>query len=74
MQDYKKGTVSVIMGIGVILIGNININPFFVNVIQGIVGVLIYIILMFIIKDEVQKEIFMKLILISSKSKKLTFN
>lgn len=57
--------VSVIMGIAVLLIGNININPFFVNVIQGIVGVLIYIILMFIIKDEVQKEIFMKLILIS---------
>lgn len=60
----KYLVVSMIMGAIVILIGKININPFLLNIIQGISGILIYAVIMFIIKDEVQKEIFMKLRLV----------
>lgn len=62
--------VAIIMGIIVFKIGKLINNPFFANIVQGIVGVVIYISVMFILKDEIQKEIIEKAIYIFNKMNK----
>ena len=57
LSIVKYIIVSVIMGVIVIFIGNCINNGMLANIIQGISGVIIYIVIMFIIKDDVQKEI-----------------
>ncbi|WP_195986658.1 oligosaccharide flippase family protein [Clostridium sp. D53t1_180928_C8] len=52
----KYVIVSLIMGVFVVFIGNSISNGMLANIVQGISGVVIYIVIMFIIKDEVQKE------------------
>ena len=52
----KYVIVSLIMGVVVVFIGNSISNGMLANIVQGISGVVIYIVIMFIIKDEVQKE------------------
>lgn len=56
LSILKYIIVSVIMGVIVIFIGNCINNGMLANIIQGISGVIIYIVIMFIIKDDVQKE------------------
>lgn len=56
LSIVKYIIVSVIMGVIVIFIGNCINNGMLANIIQGISGVIIYIVIMFIIKDDVQKE------------------
>ena len=56
LSIVKYIIVSVIMGVIVILIGNSINSGMLANVMQGIAGVIIYIVIMFIIKDDVQKE------------------
>lgn len=52
----KYGIVSLIMGGSVIFIGNTISNGMLANIAQGICGVIIYVGIMFIIKDDVQQE------------------
>lgn len=52
----KYVVVSIIMGIVVTFIGNSISNGMLANVVQGISGVVIYIGIMFIIKDDIQRE------------------
>ena len=56
LSIVKYIIVSVIMGVTVIFIGNCINNGMLANIMQGISGVIIYIVIMFIIKDDVQKE------------------
>lgn len=56
LSIVKYIIVSVIMGVIVIFIGNCINNGMLANIMQGISGVIIYIVIMFIIKDDVQKE------------------
>lgn len=56
LSILKYIIVSVIMGVIVIFIGNCINNGMLANIMQGISGVIIYIVIMFIIKDDVQKE------------------
>ena len=56
LSIVKYIIVSVIMGVIVIFIGNCINNGMLANIIQGISGIIIYIVIMFIIKDDVQKE------------------
>ena len=56
LSILKYIIVSVIMGVIVIFIGNCINNGMLANIIQGISGFIIYIVIMFIIKDDVQKE------------------
>lgn len=56
LSIVKYIIVSVIMGVIVIFVGNCINNGMLANIMQGISGVIIYIVIMFIIKDDVQKE------------------
>ena len=42
-------------------------NPFMANIVQGIVGVVIYVGILFVIKDEVQQEVIERVILMIKK-------
>lgn len=52
----KYLVASIIMGLVIIQIGNIINNEFIANVIQVVSGISVYVLIMFIIKDDVQKE------------------
>ena len=56
LSIVKYIIVSAIMGVIVIFIGNGINNGMLANIIQGVAGVIIYIVIMFVIKDDVQKE------------------
>lgn len=58
----KYFIAAIFMGMVIVPIGNIIKNGFTANIIQAILGVSIYIFIMFIIKDKVQREIFKKFI------------
>ena len=63
----KYVVVAAIMGIVVSFIGGIIANPFMANIVQGIVGVVIYVGILFVIKDEVQQEVIERVILMIKK-------
>ena len=63
----KYVVVAAIMGIVVSFIGGIIANPFMANIVQGIVGVVIYVGVLFVIKDEVQQEVIERVILMIKK-------
>lgn len=56
LSIVKYIIVSAIMGVIVIFIGSGINNGMLANIIQGVAGVIIYIVIMFVIKDDVQKE------------------
>lgn len=58
----KYFIAAIFMAIVIVPIGTIITNGFTANIIQAILGVSIYIFIMFIIKDKVQREIFKKFI------------
>ena len=60
--------VAIIMGIIVFVIGKLINNPFIANIVQGVIGLVIYISVMFILKDEIQKEIIEKATYMFNKS------
>lgn len=58
---------AICMGVVVVKIGNLIENAFVANFVQGIVGILVYMSIMFLLKDNVQREIINKMISIAKK-------
>lgn len=64
---FKYFIAAIIMGIVVFWVGKLIDNSFIANIVQGVIGVVIYITIMFILKDETQKEIIEKAIYMLNK-------
>lgn len=65
---FKYLVAALIMAVIVVLIGNVIKNAIITNIVQCIVGITIYMLIMYIIKDESQKEIIEKITSILKKS------
>lgn len=64
----KYFIASICMAIVLVILGNIIQNAFIANVVQVIVGIVIYISILFMLKDDVQREIINKIISIIRKT------